>query len=325
MFGQALRKQFTAMGAEAQVQVGGDRFEIDIDRHNETFALRLPGDGSVQMEDQTYRMGCFVIAGPKARDLLAKVAHADVSNEAFPLSSAREFFIGRIKCRVNRMNYVGELGYEIFHPIESQIPLFKTLMEAGAEFDLKMFGMYAMDSMRLEKGYLAWKAEMNLHHNPLETNIDWTVKWDKEFIGKIIAVNPEIDQTTRSVRVRATLANRDELLRPGMFANVEILLPGDRQMLVIPATAVLYAPYGDTVFVIDEQQDPAADAAQLVLRQQVVRLGETRGDFVAVVEGLREGEQVVTSGVFKLRPKMAVVIDNTLAPEAKLAPSPANK
>jgi len=120
----------------------------------------------------------------RARDLLAKVAYADVSNEAFAFSTAREFFIGRVKCRVNRMNYVGELGFEIFHPIESQIPLFKTLMETGAEFDLKMFGMYAMESMRLEKGYLAWKAEMNVHHTPLETNIDWTVKWDKDFIGK---------------------------------------------------------------------------------------------------------------------------------------------
>jgi dimethylglycine dehydrogenase len=154
-------------------------------RHDQHWLLlNLPRDGSVQMEDLTYRMGCFVIAGPRARDLLAKVAYADVSNEAFALSSAREFFIGRVKCRVNRMNYVGELGYEIFHPIESQIPLFNTLMAVGADYDLKMFGMYAMESMRLEKGYLAWKAEMNLHHNPLETNIDWTVKWDKDFIGK---------------------------------------------------------------------------------------------------------------------------------------------
>jgi dimethylglycine dehydrogenase len=82
------------------------------------------------------------------------------------------------------MNYVGELGYEIFHPIENQIAVFKTLMAAGEAFELKMFGMYAMDSMRLEKGYLAWKSEMNVHHTPLETNVAWTVKWDKDFIGK---------------------------------------------------------------------------------------------------------------------------------------------
>lgn len=148
---------------------------------------------------------------------------------------------------------------------------------------------------------------------------------DKEFIGKIIAVNPEIDQMTRSVRVRVALSNRDELLRPGMFANVEVLLPNETEVLMIPATAVLYAPYGDTVFVIDEQADPTSGEKRLVLRQQVVRLGKTRGDFVAVTAGLKEGEQVVTSGVFKLRPKMAVVIDNTLAPDARMAPTPTNK
>jgi dimethylglycine dehydrogenase len=154
-------------------------------RHDQHWLkLNLPEDGSVQMEDLTYNLGCLIIAGPKARDLLAKVAYADVSNEAFAFGTSREFYIGRIKCRVNRLNYVGELGYEIFHPIEAQIPLFETLMAAGAEFDLKMFGMYAMESMRLEKGYLAWKAEMNVHHTPLETSIDWTVKWDKDFIGK---------------------------------------------------------------------------------------------------------------------------------------------
>ena len=82
------------------------------------------------------------------------------------------------------MNYVGELGYEIFHPIEQQIAVYQTLTQAGNAFDLRMFGMYAMDAMRLEKGYLAWKSEMNVHHTPFETPIAWTVKWDKDFIGK---------------------------------------------------------------------------------------------------------------------------------------------
>jgi membrane fusion protein (multidrug efflux system) len=79
------------------------------------------------------------------------------------------------------------------------------------------------------------------------------------------------------------------------------------------------------VFVIDEVEDKASGKKQLVLRQQIIRLGKTQGDFVAVTDGLKEGESVVTSGVFKLRPKMVVVIDNTLAPEAKLAPNPPNK
>ncbi|MEJ2529430.1 MAG: efflux transporter periplasmic adaptor subunit, partial [Gammaproteobacteria bacterium] len=115
-----------------------------------------------------------------------------------------------------------------------------------------------------------------------------------------------------------------EQLRPGMFANVEVVLPGQQDVLAIPATAVLYAPYGDTVFVIDKVKD-ASGKAQQVLRQQIIRLGETMGDFVAVTKGVKEGETVVTSGVFKLRPKMAVVIDNTLAPDAKLSPNPPNK
>jgi membrane fusion protein (multidrug efflux system) len=145
------------------------------------------------------------------------------------------------------------------------------------------------------------------------------------FNGKIIAINPEIDLMTRSVRVRAKLSNKDELLRPGMFANVKIMLPDDEEVLAIPATAVLYAPYGDTVFVVDEIENEASGKKQQVLRQQVVRLGNTQGDFVAVLSGLNKGEQVVTSGVFKLRPKMAVVVDNSLAPETKLEPKPANE
>jgi dimethylglycine dehydrogenase len=154
-------------------------------RHDQHWMLlNLPDDGSVQMEDLTYRLGCFVIVGPESRNLLEKVVYGDISNEAMPFSTSTEIYVGRIKCRVNRMNYVGELGYEIFHPIDSQIAVFKTLMEAGAEFELKMFGMHAMDSMRLEKGYLAWKSEMNVHHTPLETSLAWTVKWDKDFIGK---------------------------------------------------------------------------------------------------------------------------------------------
>ena len=154
-------------------------------RHDQHWLMEnLPADGSVCMEDVTYQQGCLVLAGPRSRDVLAKACYDDVTNEAFPFGTSREIYVGRVKCQVNRMNYVGELGYEIFHPIQSQIPVFEALMAAGEKYELKMFGMYAMDSMRLEKGYLAWKSEMNVHHTPLETNVAWTVKMDKDFIGK---------------------------------------------------------------------------------------------------------------------------------------------
>ena len=112
------------------------------------------------------------------------------------------------------------------------------------------------------------------------------------------------------------------MLRPGMFANVDVMLPTNTEALAIPATAVLYAPYGDSVFIVDEKKDEQSGKVQQVLRQQFVRLGAARGDFVNVIDGLKPGEQVVTAGVFKLRTGMPVVIDNTLAPQAKLAPKP---
>ena len=140
--------------------------------------------------------------------------------------------------------------------------------------------------------------------------------------GKITAVNPDVDPITRNVRVQATLANAGDKLRPGMFATITVVLASKENVRAIPVSSVLYAPYGDTVFVIDEKKNEKTGAMEKVLRQQVVRLGNARGDFVAVVAGLKEGELIVTSGVFKLRPGEQVVIDNTLAPDAQLAPKP---
>lgn len=142
------------------------------------------------------------------------------------------------------------------------------------------------------------------------------------FEGKVTAINSEVDTATRNVRAQATLDNSGEKFRPGMFANVEIVLPTSENVLAIPVTAVLYAPYGDSVFVVESKKDEASGKTQQVLRQQFIRLGAPRGDFVSVVDGLKPGEQIVTSGVFKLRPGTAVVIDNTLAPKAELAPKP---
>lgn len=144
------------------------------------------------------------------------------------------------------------------------------------------------------------------------------------FTGKVNAVSPEVDQVTRSLRVQATVANAGEKLRAGMFATVEVMLPTVDKVLAIPATAVLYAPYGDSVFVVEEKKDPKSGETMKVLKQEFVRLGEARGDFVAVVSGLKAGDEVVTSGVFKLRPGMPVSVDNTLAPKAKLDPQPNN-
>jgi membrane fusion protein (multidrug efflux system) len=144
---------------------------------------------------------------------------------------------------------------------------------------------------------------------------------DAEWTGEVTTVNPEVDPSTRNVRVRATLPNDDGRLRPGMFANVEVLSDETREVLTVPATAVMFAPYGDSVFAIEEQEGPSGETTA-VARQRFVRTGERRGDLVVVTSGLEAGERVVSSGAFKLRNGTAVVVDDRLAPEARLAPSP---
>jgi membrane fusion protein (multidrug efflux system) len=136
--------------------------------------------------------------------------------------------------------------------------------------------------------------------------------------GRITTINPDVDPVTRNVNVQATVSNLEKTLRPGMYARVEVVLPQKKGVLVIPASAVLYAPYGNSVYVIDEREDGDGQVA----RQQFVRLGEARGDFVSVLDGVEEGQSVVSTGVFKLRNGEPVIVDNELSPEFKENPTP---
>jgi membrane fusion protein (multidrug efflux system) len=142
--------------------------------------------------------------------------------------------------------------------------------------------------------------------------------------GKITAINPQVEADTRNILIQATLRNTDEKLRPGMFVSVEVLLPGKLPVLAVPATAILYAPYSDSVFIVEEETPEAGDAPAMRLKQQFVRLGSTQGDFVVVREGLHAGQQVVSTGVFKLRNGQNVVVDNQLAPPFKTEPRPSD-
>ena len=142
--------------------------------------------------------------------------------------------------------------------------------------------------------------------------------------GKITAISPQVDAATRNIRIQATVENPAELLRPGMYVNISVVFQDRIEVLAIPATSVLYAPYGDSVFVVEEKKNDANESSGLVLNQKFVRLGEKRGDYVSVVSGLKQGDTVVSTGVFKLRNGQAVVIDNTLSPEFKQMPKPAD-
>src|ERR1700719_1780160 len=146
----------------------------------------------------------------------------------------------------------------------------------------------------------------------------------REFSGKLTALNSMVDIVTRNVTVQATLDNPDHALKPGMFVNVEVMLPEKKKTLVVPGSAVSYAPYGNSVYVIEKKKDPKTGKESQTLRQAFVRIGEARGDFISVTQGLKAGDEIVSTGVFKLRNVMAVTINNDLAPKPQLNPTPAD-
>jgi membrane fusion protein, multidrug efflux system len=145
---------------------------------------------------------------------------------------------------------------------------------------------------------------------------------DKVFEGILTAINPGLDQITRSVGLRATFDNPNQLLHPGMFARVQVLLPESKDVLVVPATSVLRAPSGDSVYIIE----PAGEDGKggFKVRQQLVRLGADRGDYVSVETGLKAGERIVSAGQFKLRTGMAVVEQDAVVPKTAEAPKPSD-
>jgi membrane fusion protein (multidrug efflux system) len=145
---------------------------------------------------------------------------------------------------------------------------------------------------------------------------------DRTFAGSLSAINPGLDQTTRSVSLRATFDNPNQLLRPGMFARVELLLPAHQDVLVIPATSVIRAPSGDSVYVVEP--GGADGKSGLKVRQQLVRIGREKGDFISIETGLKAGEHIVSSGQFKLRSGMAVVEQNQTTPNTENAPKPSD-
>jgi dimethylglycine dehydrogenase len=145
----------------------------------------MPNDRSVTFENLTNSIGVLVVAGPKSRDLLSKISKADFSNKAFPWLSAQKIDIGLAPSIAMRMNFVGELGWELHHPIEYQNHIFDRLMEAGDELGVKPFGMRAMDSLRIEKTYKLVGTEMSIEYAAYESGLDRFVHLNKgNFIGR---------------------------------------------------------------------------------------------------------------------------------------------
>ena len=144
---------------------------------------------------------------------------------------------------------------------------------------------------------------------------------DAKFTGRVTAFNSVVDETTRNIQVQATVANPQGKLRPGMFVEVEVGVGADRGVIALPASAISYAPFGDSVWVIADLKSPEGKTYKGV-RQQFVKVEGSRGDQVGIVSGLKGGEEVVTSGVFKLRPGAAVMVNNNIQPGNSPTPKP---
>ncbi len=157
-----------------------------LEQHDHDYLIKaLPADGSVKFERLTTAMGVLVLAGPRARDVLAKVTRTDLSNEAFPWLTGRRISVGAAPCDALRVNFIGELGWEFHHPIEMQNYIFDKLMEAGAEFDIKPFGIRAMTSMALEKSYKLIPRELSVEYNALESGLERFISMKKpDFVGR---------------------------------------------------------------------------------------------------------------------------------------------
>jgi membrane fusion protein (multidrug efflux system) len=224
-------------------------------------------------------------------------AQADNIQAVIDRKIIRAPFSGRLGIRRINLGQILKEGQEIV-TLQTLDPVFVNFMLPQQELDRIATGMPARVTV-------AGSQENNL-------------------TGTITAIDPKVDDITRNIRVQATVANAKESLRPGMFVNVAVILPQPEKVVTIPGTAVLYAPYGDSVFIVEDKKDEKSGKDVKMLRQQFVRLGEKRGDFTAVLSGLKEGEMVASTGVFKLRNGQAVVVDNSHAPAFEMQPKPEN-
>jgi membrane fusion protein (multidrug efflux system) len=163
--------------------------------------------------------------------------------------------------------------------------------------------------------------QQNISALKLGSPVDATVEGSKDsaFHGKVTAIDPVVDDATRNVRVQATFPNTRGELKPGMYATVRVV--EGQSIVALPSTAINYAPYGNSVFVLEDMKGPDGKPYRGV-RQQFVRLGRAEGDQVAILDGVKPGEEVATSGVFKLRPNAAVQVNNTVMPSDSTAPKP---
>jgi len=249
----------------------------------------------------------------RARDLAIKKVVSSAE-----LDSAQSKFT-RLNAVVDQMRS-NIAKKSLIAPFDGQLGIRQVNVGQMINAGQQVVGLTALDSVYVD--FALPEQYLSKLSKDLEVTVRADAFPDRQFKGKLTAINSMLDPVTRNVPLQATLENSDHTLHPGMFAKVEVALPETKKTIVIPGSAVSYAPYGDSVFVVEKQKDPKTGKESQVLRQQFVRIGDARGDFVAVTQGLKAGQTVVGTGVFKLRNGMAVTVNNDLAPKPQLNPKP---
>lgn len=211
---------------------------------------------------------------------------------------------------------------EVHAPFDGQLGIRQVNVGQMINAGQQVVALTALDQVYVD--FALPQQELSKLADGFEVRVHTDTLSGKEFKGQLTAINSMVDTVTRNVTLQATLANPDHTLRPGMFAKVEVELPEKHKTLVVPGSAISYAPFGDSVFVIEKKKDEKTGKESQTIRQQFIRVGEARGDFVAIIDGLKKNEIIVSTGVFKLRNGMPVTINNDLAPKPQLNPTPAD-
>ncbi|PYI76168.1 MAG: efflux transporter periplasmic adaptor subunit [Verrucomicrobia bacterium] len=211
---------------------------------------------------------------------------------------------------------------EVHAPFDGQLGIRQVNVGQNINPGQQVVPLTALDPLYVD--FALPQQELSKLSNGLEVRLHTDAVPGQEFKGKLTAINSMVDTATRNITVQATVKNSDHVLRPGMFGKVEVELPEKNKTLVVPGSAISYAPFGDSVFVIEKKKDEKTGKESQTIRQQFVRVGEARGDFIAITEGLKPNETIVSTGVFKLRNGMAVTVNNELAPQPQVNPTPAD-
>ncbi len=259
-------------------RLGRDKFMIvtgsaQVTRDADWIGRHMPEGAHATLTDVTAAWTVLSVMGPRSRSLLQKVSRADFSNEAFPFATIREIGVGHATVLASRRTYMGELGWELYVPVEFAVTVFETLHEAGVEFGLRDAGYYAVETLRLEKGYRAWGRELTPDDNPFQAGLGWAVKLDKPggFIGQKTLVEAKTRPLVRRL-VSVVLAAREPLLWGG-----EALLRDGK-----PVGDLTSAGYGHTIGAsvgmgyVKRDDGTAIDAAWLEAGSFEVDLAGTR-------------------------------------------------